>query len=136
MEDDEAQKQREHKKRQRQRRKEEHLDICANVVARCEDLISSFAPTPLPTGVFSWDGMPPSLSPLHNLTGSRAEKKKQQCESFARALASIVPLAKKRLVIIDFGSGSGNASLPLAWWFRDVAVKAKKCFVCCVNKWR
>lgn len=118
----EAQAQREHKKRQRQRRRDEHAEICAEVVARCEKVFERFPLTPLPqsTSSLSWQDMPASLSPLHNLFGERGLKKQQQCESFARALASLIG-DRKQVKIVDFGSGSGNASLPLAFWFRDVA---------------
>ena len=124
MEKDLAQKQRDHKKRQKKRRKDEHLQACAEIIVRCEHVIDRF-PKELLWGSkdsFAWDDMPPALSPLHNLEGDRAIKKKQQCESFARALAPLIArygTNNRRLVVIDFGSGSGNASLPCAWWFRD-----------------
>ena len=47
-------------------------------------------------------------------------------ESFARALRPLLQAAhrgeKEELVVVDFGSGSGNVSLPLAWHFRAYKV--------------
>ncbi len=118
---DAAQKQRDHKRRQRARRKEEHNATCVQVVERCKTLLDLFPLQPLPEGRFEWHDMPPSLQPSHNLTGERAANKQQQCESFARALETLVDRsAGRRLRVVDFGSGTGNASLPLTWWFRDV----------------
>jgi hypothetical protein len=59
--------------------------------------------------------MPASLSPMHNLSGDRMIKKQQQCESFARALNSLLPRSsQRRLVVVDFGSGSGSIT---SIWF-------------------
>ena len=120
------QKQRDHKKRQRGRRKDEHLEVCEAVVSRCAPVFKLFPLCALALAEVKtdFDDMPASLSPSHNLSGDRAARKKEQCVSFARALAPLLApfvAAGRRARVVDFGSGSGNASLPLVWWFRNVA---------------
>jgi predicted RNA methylase len=104
------------------RRKEEQKLVSSLVIARTKQFVESFPLAALPgsSGAFSWIDMPPSLSPLFNLTGERGLHKMQQCESYARALSALIR-NRKQVVVVDFGSGSGNASLPLAFWFRNVA---------------
>ena len=89
-------------------------------------------PIPLPSvDVINWTAMPPESDPhsvtwrSHRPTESggkltpRGRRKRSQVENFcqilepiARAVAAEKP--SSRLVVVDFGSGSGNLVLPLS----------------------
>ena len=91
-------------------------------------LIGAFPVIPLPEATFDWDTMPESLDPRFTLTGDRAERKREQCVSFARALQYVLDQHGGEddgggiVRVVDFGSGTGNASLPLTHWFRERCV--------------
>ena len=76
----------------------------------------------------AWDLLPPSIDPGVDFTrdarySARRERKMRQAESFAVALRRLLKnmcLFGKNIsspTVVDFGSGSGNLALPLAWWF-------------------
>ena len=98
----------------------------------------------VPTGRVDWASMPASLDPARGEVGAggiigggkegaaeRAERKRWQVESVYCALLSIVDAllppqptkakgasGSKLLRVVDFGSGSGNATLAIAWLLR------------------
>ncbi len=76
----------------------------------------------LPVGpAVDWDAVPACLAPRfdNNVGDVRGLRKRQQCESFLRVVGPVLSeLSRKlgrRLKVVDLGSGTGNASLPLAW---------------------
>jgi SAM-dependent methyltransferase len=86
----------------------------------------------VPPGRIDWDAMPASLDPARGEDGgggivaggkdgaeARAERKRWQVESVYCALLSIVDGPAKMLRVVDFGSGSGNATLAVAWLLRE-----------------
>ena len=96
----------------------------------------------VPAGRIDWSLMPASLDPARGEVGAggiigggkegaaeRAERKQWQVESVYCALLSIVnalagrrsqdgPGRNKLIRVVDFGSGSGNATLAIAWLLR------------------
>lgn len=66
-------------------------------------------------------------SPTGGLAPARAARKRQQIESIAGALRAVVDAfargdskPDRRLRVVDFGSGSGNIGLALAWLFPSI----------------
>lgn len=89
---------------------------------------SLWVPLPRARSVLEWSSMPTSLLPLfdNNTPIDRGERKKQQCESFLRVVQPVVTqlqqalsTAGRRLRVADFGCGTGNSSLPLAYALPD-----------------
>ncbi len=64
-----------------------------------------------------WKSMPDGIDPSSGLlTRERAIRKQLQIENFFQIIKTF---AKSGTVIVDFGSGSGNLSLPMAYLFPD-----------------
>lgn len=62
-----------------------------------------------------WDSMPEGISPSSGLlTSERASRKQLQIENFFQLMKIFI---KEKETIVDFGSGSGNLSLPMAYLF-------------------
>lgn len=106
-----------------------------------EPLVLSPLPS-LPPGfpAISWALVPSSIDPsssapsdsaggplphLASLPGKRGLNKRHQCESvhlaLCHALSELSTAPKGRFTVVDFGSGTGNASLPSAFALRDRA---------------
>jgi hypothetical protein len=114
-----------HKKRQAQRQAERVQSEVDSVVGMCE--INSQTHTkkiPLPQiqTVLNWDVIPSAIHPLfeNDTPTERGARKRQQCESFLRVIEPLITnlqalIPNRRLKIADFGCGTGNSSLPLAY---------------------
>lgn len=67
-------------------------------------------------GALDWDQMPAAVDPCRggglDFT-PRGHRKRLQVESFLAVLRTLLP--NKRAVIADFGAGTGNLCVPLAW---------------------
>jgi hypothetical protein len=75
-----------------------------------------------------WEAIPGCLSPnfMNDRLANRGERKQQQCESFLRicepVIRDLLQLHGRTVRVADFGCGTGNASLPLAWAMRSLDV--------------
>jgi hypothetical protein len=83
-------------------------------------------------GALPWDDAPAAADPcrgggLDPAPGGRGERKRRQVETFVAALKGL-RLAPPGATLVDFGAGTGNLALALAWALpacRVVAVDAK-----------
>lgn len=120
-----------HKRRQRNRNRQKFAIQVQNKVDSVKEVgifneFQTFEFSSDHNNEFLWDEVPKSIDPqLYNLKGKRGIRKRQQCESFAKTLQPLIEALYRsklrKLKIVDFGSGTGNASLPLAFWFREKA---------------
>ena len=118
-----------HKKRQAQRKVERLRREVDGIVqmANIEQQTHSLRiPLPPPLTPIEWGQIPTSLLPVfdNNTPQERGLRKRQQCESFLRVLEPLVSrlrqtITDRRLRIADFGCGTGNSSLPLAYALRE-----------------
>ena len=136
-----------HKRRsQAKRREEPHATIDAIDLPDCASAYSDLSTLVTAESTLDWGKLPSSLDPAYNgfelskkrSTGAgarqpdlhRAQRKRWQVESFAHAVYAVLSGIRRRrddadsgkrapIVVVDFGSGSGNVSLPLAWHFRQ-----------------
>jgi hypothetical protein len=70
-------------------------------------------------GALNWDAAPDAVDPcrgggLDPVPGGRGARKRAQVESFLAVLRG-AGLAPPGAVLVDFGAGTGNLTLPLAW---------------------
>jgi hypothetical protein len=124
-----------------------NLGGCGQQAAECADGADGTgdpgAPLPHRPGRINWSAVPPSLDPAGEGDGgigqleegtygttSRGVRKRWQVESVYCALCTLIDAMvpepepastsenDRRLRVVDFGSGSGNASLTVAWLLR------------------
>jgi hypothetical protein len=125
----------------------DNLGGCGQQAAECADGADGTgdpgAPLPHRPGRINWSAVPPSLDPAGEGDGgigqleegtygttSRGVRKRWQVESVYCALCTLIDAMvpepepastsenDRRLRVVDFGSGSGNASLTVAWLLR------------------
>ena len=122
-----------HKKRQRKRRQEKRLELIKGKLGRLTkpgglDVQASFTKMEaIAARDLDWEGMPYECHPGkigleytwggEKCVAGRARRKVLQVESFATILKRLLTEATARSRIVDFGSGSGALTLPLAWLF-------------------
>jgi hypothetical protein len=79
-------------------------------------------------GALPWDAAPAAVDPcrgggLDPVPAGRGARKRAQVESFVAVLRG-AGLARPGAVIVDFGAGTGNLTLPLAWALPECALVA------------
>ena len=121
--------------RQRKRKAERAITRCQEVATAVfrdlnfvdsvgeADLTRLFQPMPLCLNeLIQWSSVPDSIQISREFHPDRAERKRWQVDNMAsmldRMLGYYTGLGRP-VRIVDFGSGAGNVSLPLAWGFRD-----------------
>lgn len=124
-----------HKQRQRKRKAERAITRCQEVATAVfrdlnfvdsvgeADLTRLFQPMPLcPIELIQWSSVPDSIQISREFHPDRAERKRWQVENMANVLDRMLGYYTglgRPVRMVDFGSGAGNVSLPLAWRFQD-----------------
>lgn len=128
-----------HKKRMLARQRVKRIEMSRQMISKARiehQQHATFISLPWRGRGIDWDAIPACIAPnnFENDRGnySRSQRKKDQCDSFFKVVERVVICLEKSLGrvvrVVDFGSGSGNSSLPLIWQMCVVVWLVGFCF--------